>query len=54
MINKMSSVGAPTSRTINQVGTAPESGAAGGPGLCSSSADAGGEITGARLAKDAR
>jgi hypothetical protein len=54
MINKMSSVGAPTRTMITQVGTAPLSGAGGGADSCSLSADADGEVTGGRLAKHAK
>ena len=54
MISRMSSVGAPTKTTITQVGTAPASGAGGGADSCSLSADADGEVTGGRLAKDAK
>ena len=54
MISKMSTVGAPTNTTINQVGTAPESGAANGPDSCSLSADADGGVTVGRLARGAK
>ena len=52
MISRMSSVGAPTNTTINHVGTAPVSEADGGADSGSLSADADGELTGGRLAKD--
>jgi hypothetical protein len=54
MMSKMSNVGAPTSRTINQVGAAPVTLASDGSEAGSMTAVAGGEVTAERLAIAAR
>ena len=50
MMSKMSTVGAPTSKMINQVGTAPVPTASEGSEAGSMTADGGGEVTVERLA----
>jgi hypothetical protein len=50
MMSKMSSVGAPTSKMINQVGAAPVLAASEGSEAGSMTADGGEEVTAERLA----